>query len=211
MTKKEITAALDAAQTHLDALREAEMKIARQQSEDFLKRVNAYFKPLLDYHPGVYIDKQYSGVYFYKKAEDRDYGKELVSLSYNDWRKVLELNTYTTIVSTDWELERLMFVGDLAKVMGADREGIINLFTSEGPLKEERDEILKQTWALEKDVTEYNRQLRQIERIERIAQLQTEGLEFEETKILEAKWDWIIRGICKIRIVRLTASGDRLS
>lgn len=206
MTKKEINTALEAATARLNELRERESEIAKQQSEEYMTRVRDYFKPLLDYHPEVTIEKECSGVSFRREGDGR-FNKELVSLRYTDWSKDLELNTYTTIVSSEWELERLMFVGDLANVVKSQKDSIIEMFTFKGPLDEKRKELYKEGYAIEREITTYNQQLKEYERIEKLAKLQTEGIEFEKLTTLQVKFDWIIGNICKIKILKMTASG----
>lgn len=208
MTKQEIQKNLEDVDKAQEVLCKRMEELEKKASAEFMKRINDFFSPLLKVCPEIYLQKCWNGVYFKRKAEEVAYGKELVTLSYSDSYNRLELNTYSTIVHTDWELERLMFVGELAEVVKRDKEGVIAALTYEGEDAEERKALQSAYYELEKQIRGFKEQLRQLEAIEYFNKLQYEGLEFEKPRAIRVRFDHVMRDVVKLKVLKYTSSGN---
>lgn len=208
MTKQEIQNALDRVDKAQGVLCERMTELEKKASAEFMKHVNDFFNPLLKLCPEIYIQKCWNGVYFKRRAEEVAYGKELVTLSYSDFYNRLELSTYTTTVYTDWELERLMFVGELAEVVKRDKEGVIATLTYEGEDAEELKGLQAQYYETVRQLRGYREQLQNMTTAEYFDNLQHVGLEFEKPVRIRVRFDHVMRDVVKLKVLRYAASGN---
>lgn len=208
MTKQEIQKNLEDVDKAQEVVCKRMEELKKKASVEFMKYINEFFKPLLKLSPEIYIQKCRNGIHFNRREEEGGFGKELVTLSYNDFVNRLELNTYSTIVYTDWELERLMFVGELAEVMKRDREGVTAALLYEGEDAEELKALQSAYYELEKQIRGFKEQLRQIGAIEYFNKLQYEGLEFEKPKAIRVRFDHVVRDVVKLKVLKYTSSGN---
>jgi hypothetical protein len=108
------------------------------------------------------VTLEYSGhsITFNRPHPDYSYDKEMFSLSIREgWRdteapiKEITVSYYSTNSDSPWELERLMMLGDLARVFVSQKQNLLDklseVIVEFGPRK---SEILKQTYVLENEL-----------------------------------------------------------
>jgi hypothetical protein len=120
-----------------------------------------------------------------------------------------QLSTYSTTVDNDFEFDRLITVGKVAAFIKENNKNLVEAFRMGSPYNSaEQKEVYKLGDALRL----LNNEKSELQRQALLTRLETEGVEFAPDKYnhypsLDARWDWSIRNICKIKVVKKTASG----
>ena len=163
-----------------------------------------------DYSSGVRINR--IQVRTNRDGEQYDYAQEILSISRSEYGKELtgfNLNTYSTTVDNNFEFDRLITVGKVAAFIKENREAL----RTEIPTSSVWDsENYKEKYRIQNEIRTLQNEKHEIERSSALSKLYNEGVEFTAERPydlprLEARWDWSISNICKIKIVKKTASG----
>ena len=216
MTKAEIIdLVIEKKQTELVEAQKAYGKVKEARNIEYFKIMQKYFGGEFTLDDVSIIHNSYGTNYEVKRPhKDYNYDKELFTIRVNDsWGtgefESITTSVYSTSDNSNWELERLVTVGEAARVILDFQDDIIAEFNSvKETFKEEYDEVSKAKYLVEKDMqdlrNEKNRSFLAI--AEKL--LDSEGIEFADKKgSIDIRWDWTIRGIDKAKIVKKTSSG----
>jgi hypothetical protein len=181
-----------------------------------------YFEIIQEYFGGeftlddVYFQHDYGTTFVVKRPHDSyNYDKELTTLRFrDDWTTgeftSIETSVYSTNDNSQWELERLFTVGEVAKVLLDHGDDILAKFNVyKDSFKEEYDTARNAKWAAEVDIQKFKDEKNQtfLDKAENL--LNSEGIVFEGKKkgSIDLRWDWTLRGITSAKIISKTASG----
>ncbi len=120
-----------------------------------------------------------------------------------------QISTYSTTVDNEFEFDRLITVGKVAAFIKENNKNLIEAFRISSPWNSAEQ---KEVYRLGDALRLLNNEKSELERNTRLTKLEIEGLEFTPDKYdrypsLEVRWDWSVRDIFKIKVVRKTASG----
>jgi hypothetical protein len=118
--------------------------------------LNEYFNPFKEFEIKVYRN---SATFHMKDQEN--YNKEIFSLYFDERYKEetkLRLSYYTTSSNSDFELERLMHLGKVAKIIKDRSEGILkDIFEARKSNLERSNELYRISSGYEKQISEYRK------------------------------------------------------
>tara|TARA_S200002703_G_scaffold21518_3_gene18167 strand:- start:1023 stop:1790 length:768 start_codon:yes stop_codon:yes gene_type:complete len=186
------------------------------------KRDEKYFEIIQEYFGGeftlddVYFHHNYGTSFEVKRPHDQyNYDKELLTLRFkDDWRTGeftdIETSMYSTNDNSQWELERLVSAGEVAKVILDHGDDIIAKFNSyKDSFAEEFNAAREAKWECEKDIQKLKDEKNQTYLDRARSLLEGEGMKFDGKKkgTIDIKWDWTLRGITSAKIISKTASG----
>lgn len=186
------------------------------------KRDAQYFEIIQEYFGGeftlddVYIKHDYGTSFQVTRPHDKyDYDKEILTLRFrDDWRTgeftEVETSMYSTNDNSQWELERLVTSGEVARVLLDYGDDIIAKFNSyKESFSEEYNAAQKAKWLAEGDLQKLKDEKNQTYLDIATSLLNSDGLEFSKDKkgTIDIKWDWTLRGITSAKILSKTASG----
>lgn len=186
------------------------------------KRDAQYFEIIQEYFGGeftlddVYIKHDYGTSFQVTRPHDKyDYDKEILTLRFrDDWRTgeftEVETSMYSTNDNSQWELERLVTSGEVARVLLDYGDDIIAKFNSyKESFSEEYNAAQKAKWLAEGDLQKLKDEKNQTYLDIATSLLNSDGLEFSNDKkgTIDIKWDWTLRGITSAKILSKTASG----
>lgn len=163
------------------------------------------------YHEGISVKR--NQVRTERNGKKYDYSQEIFSIyrsSYGSSEGVpFQLSTYSTVVDNDFEFDRLITVGKVAAFMKENSKNLIDTFRISLPSQSAEQ---KEVYRLEKEIGLLQNEKSKLEDDMRLTTLETVGIEFTPDKYngypsLEVRWDWEVRGIFKIKVLRKTASG----
>ena len=203
--------------------KESELQAAQANYSQVTEERNTkYFEIIQNYFGGeftlddVSIAKNSYGTSYEVKRPHKEYNydRELFTIRVNDsWStsefKDVTTSVYSTSDSSNWELERLVTVGEAARVILDFQEDIIANFNKvKDDFKEEFDVVSMAKYKIEKEIADLKSKKNNsfLEIAKKL--LNEEGIEFTDKKgSIDIRWDWTIRGIDKAKIVRTTSSG----
>ena len=112
-------------ETLINKVQDERFQLQLAQNDEIADVLNSHF----NYFKELTIKVSNSSAYFYMFDEDLKREKEILSLyfyeRYNNPTK-LELSYYSSSSNSDFELDRLMYLGSFAKVIKQDGERILN-------------------------------------------------------------------------------------
>ena len=186
------------------------------------KRDAMYFEIIQEYFGGeftlddVYFHHDYGTTFVVKRPhKEYNYDKEMITLRFkDDWRTEeftdIETSMYSTNDNSQWELERLVTAGEVAKVLLDHGDDIIAKFNSYKELfSEEYGSAQKAKWSCEADISKLKDEKNQSFLDIAKSLLEGEGLVFDKEKkgTIDIKWDYTLRGITSTKIISKTSSG----
>jgi len=120
-----------------------------------------------------------------------------------------QLSTYSTTVDNDFEFDRLITVGKVAAFVKENKTNLVETFRLGSPWNSAEQ---KEVYRLGNELSTLRNEKSELERQAILAKLETVGIEFSADKwsnlpSLEVRWDWSVRSIFKIRVIKKTASG----
>ncbi len=148
-----------------------------------------------------------------RSGKEYNYSQEIYNIcrsSYGSKEGMpFQISTYSTTVDNDFEFDRLITVGKVAAFIKENNKNLIEAFRISSPYNSAEQ---KEVYRLGDALRLLNNEKSEFQRQALLAKLETEGVEFAPDKYnhypsLDARWDWSIRNICKIKVVRKTASG----
>lgn len=202
----------------------AELRTKRQRVEE--SKTDTLSRMYLKYFGECLVDDdtiEVSDTYCYFKRFDSDYNyhKEMMSISVRpkSWRDEeadkIETSFYSTSANNDFELNRMVLVGNVGQVILDFKDDIIAEYNSvQGEFKDEISNCNKEIWALEKKVREMNSEIDTIENDALMEKVESDGIEFEvdEENLyrlpdLDVRFNWTVKNIQKIKVTGKTKSG----
>ena len=187
-----------------------------------LDRADAYFEVIQEFFGGifsiedVYFEKSSYGSSWTVKRPNPEYNydKEVMSIRFSeDWRTNeftgLETSIYSTSDNSLWEVERLVSIGEVAKVLVDFSDDIIAAMNS---VTEKFSKVYKKAYeakhAIELDITKLRDEKNSSYLSIAEDLIETKGLKFDDKKgAIDLRWDWTLRGITSAKIISKTASG----
>jgi hypothetical protein len=163
-----------------------------------------------DYSTGVRVNR--IQVRTKRDGEQYNYAQEILSISRSEYGEEMtgfNMNTYSTTVDNNFEFDRLITVGKVAAFIKENRESLRTEFPKntvyDSEVNQERYRIQNEIRTLQNEKWSTERQLA-------LDKLETTGVEFTAEReydlpSLEARYNWTLSRICKIKIVKKTASG----
>lgn len=148
-----------------------------------------------------------------RSGKQYNYNQEIYSISRSSYGRTegvpFQLSTYSTTVDNDFEFDRLITVGKVASFVKNNQDALIEAFTIASPWNTVEQ---KEVYRISGELQTLNNEKSQIENDNRLAKLETEGLEFMADKwnnlpTLDVRFDWTVRNIFKIKVIKKTASG----
>ena len=200
-----------------------ELVIKRQKVEldrrvELTEAMEYFFPEILNDDTHLEVSDNY--VYFKKKKEDYKYPKEVLSLSLRgeSWRdeemKRIETSFYSTTDDSKFELERMILLGNVAKIILDYSDDIIaNWNCVVMKYKDILIDAHKDVWNMDKEISTLENEIAQIKKAAREKDLFDNGVEFDLTDdyhdriSLDVRWDYRIYGIKGVKVTRVTPSG----
>jgi len=164
-----------------------------------------------DYSEGIRVNR--IQVRTDRSGKEYNYKQEIYNIcrsSYGSKEGMpFQLSTYSTTVDNDFEFDRLITVGKVAAFIKENNKNLVEAFRMGSPYNSAEQ---KEVYRLGDALRLLNNEKSELERQALLVKLETEGVEFAPDKYnhypsLDARWDWSIRNICKIKVVKKTASG----
>lgn len=148
-----------------------------------------------------------------RAGKEYTYRQEIYSISRSGYSMKegmpFQISTYSTTVDNDFEFDRLITVGKVAAFVKENKTNLVETFRLGSPWNSAEQ---KEVYKLGNELSALNREKSDLERQAIFNKLETEGIEFTADKwnnlpSLDVRWDWSVRGIFKIKVVKKTASG----
>ena len=164
-----------------------------------------------DYSEGIRVNR--IQVRTDRSGKEYNYKQEIYNIcrsSYGSKEGMpFQLSTYSTTVDNDFEFDRLITVGKVAAFVKENKTNLVETFRIGSPWNSAEQ---KEVHRLGDMLRILNNEKSELQRQAILTKLETEGVEFVADKYnnlpsLEARWDWSIRNIFKIKVVKKTASG----
>lgn len=218
MTKVEILdQIIEKKQEELVGLKESYSKIQKDRDRRYFQTIKDYFGDSNLPIEGTYIKEPSYGTTFeiVRPHPDYTYDKELLTLRLSeDWKgggfKDITTSVYSTSANDNWELERLITVGQVANILLDFKEDILaelNAYTTKFSKKYNKAyQLVKQC---QSDISKLASEKNQTYLDEAKSLLNGDGLIFDGDKkgSIDLRWDWTVRGITSAKILSKTASG----
>ena len=210
----------------LDQIIEKKSQELKQLTKTYVevekKRDAQYFEIIQEYFGGeftlddVYFNHDYGTTFVVKRPhKEYNYDKEMITLRFrDDWKTGeftnIETSMYSTNDNSQWELERLVTAGEVAKVLLDHGDDILAKFNSyKEYFKEEYNAARKAKWTCESDISKLKDEKNQSYLDIAKSLLEGKGLTFDgdQKGTIDLRWDWTLRGITSAKIISKTASG----
>lgn len=200
-----------------------ELVVKRQKIEldkrvDLTEAMEYFFPEILNDSTHIEISDNY--IYFKRKHEDYTYPKDVLNLCLRgkSWRDEeinrIETSFYSTTDDSKFELERMILLGNVAKILLDYSDDIIANWNC--VVKKYKDILLdahKKVWSKEKEISELDQQVAAIKKAAEEKDLFENGIKFGKRENyhdrvnLNVRWDWTIYGINEVKVTRVTPSG----
>lgn len=164
-----------------------------------------------DYSDGIRVNR--IQVRTDRSGKEYNYKQEIYSISRSSYGSKegmpFQLSTYSTTVDNDFEFDRLITVGKVAAFVKENKVNLVETFRLGSPWNSAEQ---KEVYRLGNELSTLRNEKSNVERQAILAKLETEGVEFSADKwsnfpSLEVRWNWSVRSIFKIKVVKKTASG----
>ncbi len=170
---------------------------------------------------GDILENEYSdGIRVYRNqvrtdraGKEYNYRQEIYNISRSGYGSKegmpFQISTYSTTVDNDFEFDRLISVGKVAAFVKENKANLVETFRLGSPWNSAEQ---KEVYRLDREIATLRHEKSELERQAIFTKLETEGIEFTPNKYdrfpeLDVRWDWTVRGIFKIKVVKKTASG----
>lgn len=226
MTKIEIIKkVIEAKQKEVLELDTKRREVEQAANDEFTKMFKKYFGECLTrtelstLEDKIEVDE--NRCYFKRFDTEANYYKELISIriAYKNWKEQegdsIETSFYSTSDNSEFELNRMIMIGNIAQIILDFQDDIIAEFNSiKDNFKGEVSELNQKVWDLEKRIRDMKSEVSSIEDRDLMKKVEKEGIEFEvdESKLyrlpgLDIRWDWTVEQIKKIKVTDKTKSG----
>ena len=201
---------------HLNEITELETLINKVQDERFQLQLaqNDEIADVLNSHFNYFkeftIKVSNESAYFYMFNEEAKYEKEIFSLyfyeRYNSATK-LELSYYSTSTQSDFELDRLMYLGSFAKVIKQDSERILNeIVAVQSKYKNRSNELYQIKDGYEKQKRAYQKANDEARKAKIELAFRENGIIFDKSVNIQIKSNYTPR-IDSIKLSEVSKSG----
>lgn len=194
-------------------------KIELDRRVELTEAIEYFFPELLNDNTHLEVSDNY--VYFKRKHEDYNYPKEVLTLCLRgkSWRdeeiNKIETSFYSTTDNSEFELERMVLLGNVAKILLDYSDDIIaNWNCVVKKYKPILSSARKALWAKEAEIREHEKEINDLKNAELSKILESEGIEFkvDEENLyrlpqLDVRFDWTVKNIRSMRILDKTKSG----
>lgn len=192
-------------------------KITLDKRVDLTEAMEYFFPEILNDSTHLEVSDNY--VYFKRKHEDYTYPKDVLTLCLKgkSWRDEeidrIETSFYSTTDDSKFELERMILLGNVAKILLDYSDDIIaNWNCVVKKYKDILSDAHKKVWSKEKEITTLENEIAQIKKAAREKDLFNNGVEFKKGDYydrisLDVRWDYRIYGIKGVKVTRVTPSG----
>ena len=192
-------------------------KITLDKRVDLTEAMEYFFPEILNDSTHLEVSDNY--VYFKRKHEDYTYPKDVLTLCLRgkSWRDEeidrIETSFYSTTDDSKFELERMILLGNVAKILLDYSDDIIaNWNCVVKKYKDILSDAHKKVWSKEKEITTLENEIAQIKKAAREKDLFNNGVEFKKGDYydrisLDVRWDYRIYGIKGVKVTRVTPSG----
>ena len=203
----------------VEALEEQRSKVESDKTDALSRMYMQYFGDCLVNDDTIEVSDTY--VYFKRFSPDFNRHKEMISISVrpSSWRDEeadkIETSFYCTSSCSDFELNRMIMIGNVGQVILDFKDDIIAGYNSvQESFKDKLSGLNKEIWRLEREMREHKSEIETIEENALLDKLEKDGLEFKVEKDnlyrlpdLDIRFDWNIRHIRKIKVLDKTKSG----
>ena len=218
MTKAEILdQIIDKKKEELEILKESYSKVKKDRDARYFQTIKDYFGGSNLTIEGTYIKDPKYGTTFEicRPHPDYTYDRELLTLRLSeDWKKGgfkdITTSVYSTSDNSNFELERLITVGEVANILldyKDDILGELNAYTDK--FADQYDKAFKALSECESDITKLRNEKNQTYLDQAKNLLNGKGLEFtgDQKGRISLRWDWEIGHIQKAKILKKSLSG----
>lgn len=210
MTKQELLVLVDELKVLQSDLGRELNDINNDKKSQYLKVINDVFESV----PNTTIDNSsFAGdsFRFYMDNNGRKDGYFTLYVSENYETEVfneLETSFYTTTTSSDYELERMINLGIIGKLIRDNKKDIIQkLNTIRENFKNSTKSLDKKRYEISNDLTELRYKIEEMERVEILEKAKSEGITFERPRSLQVKVDHKIWSCLGFKILSMTPTG----
>jgi hypothetical protein len=210
MTKQELLVLVDELKVLQSDLGRELNEINNDKKSQYLKVINDVFESV----PNTTIDNSsFAGdsFRFYMDNNGRKDGYFTLYVSENYDTEVfneLETSFYTTTTSSDYELERMINLGIIGKLIRDNKKDIIQkLNTIRENFKNSTRGLDKKRYEISNDLTELRYKIEEMERVEMLEKAKSEGITFERPRSLQVKVDHKIWSCLGFKILSMTPTG----
>ena len=203
----------------IDVLKAKKRKVEEAKTDELSRMYLKYFGECLVNDDTIEVSDTY--VYFKRFDSEYNYHKEMLSISVRpkSWRddeaESIETSFYSTSANNEFELKRMVLIGNVGQVILDFQDDIIAEYNSIcASFKVELSKLRKEIWDLEKKVREMNSEINIIEDNALMKKVETDGIEFEvdEENLyrlpdLDVRFNWTVKNIKKIKVTSKTKSG----
>ena len=203
----------------IDKLKEVEREIKSNRSDELAQLFDKYFFDCLETGDSLRVGSESFDI---RRPAER--GEDSIitiyikdsTYSYESGNAdKLAVSFYSTSHTDEYELRRMVAIGKVGQIILDFEDDILAGYNQ---IMVEYDKQLKPNrkaqWDLDKKNRDLNFEIESIQKAELMNKLQGEGIEFqiEEDKYyklpeLDIRFDWSVRGIKKIKVLKKTASG----
>ena len=220
MTKTEIiNRAIILNEEEILKLQTKRKKVEEAKIDELSRMYMKYFGECLVNDDTIEVSDTYC--YFKRFEPDYNYHKEMISISVRpkSWRDEeadkIETSFYSTSANNEFELKRMILIGNVGQVILDFQDDIIAEYNSiRESFKDKLSELNKDIWALERKVTDMKYEITKIENDALLVELEKNGIEFEVDEEylyrlpdLDVRFDRTVCGIRKIKVTGKTKSG----
>ena len=184
--------------------------INNDKKSQYLKVINDVFESV----PNTTIDNSsFAGdsFRFYMDNNGRKDGYFTLYVSENYDTEVfdeLETSFYTTTTSSDYELERMINLGIIGKLIRDNKKDIIQkLNTIRENFKNSTKSLNKERYNVQNELRELRYKIEEMERVEMLEKAKSEGITFERPRSLQVKVDHKIWSCLGFKILSMTPTG----
>jgi len=219
MTKEEINSKIERLELSLKSFNKAVWGFEKEEENELSNIGKEIFKDSLIFDDVEIVSRGHSNgsLEVVRPREDYKYSKGICEINVrqdwvgdNTYKRNIKLSSYSTSDSSDWELERLMVLGSVAKTLKENKEIFIKQIDE---VKDRNKATAKKLYAnkysCENEIRDLKKGLREIEANEKYTKLRNEGLEFDDNKLgyIDVNVNRSISGIKHLQILSLTPSG----
>jgi hypothetical protein len=199
-------------------LRSKEYEIEERMEREFQDTFSKYFDSILSEEVSIRTSSNY--IYFEMKDEDRDWMKEVFSISFRETYEFKEesvrfsnasISYYTTSTNSDFELIRLENLGRVASVFRNTKKELIdraNEIAAKYKKELNKKGFAKERYALENLVRDTNQKIKEIKKQQKKDEVFGEGLTFEKGMYVKFKFNYEPR-ISKLKLIDVSKSGKK--
>ena len=186
----------------------------RRQRYLLQESTNQKVKEVLDYYfnffEGMEIKVSNSSATFHLEDED-GFNKEILSLYFDDRygnpADQLRISYYSTSTNSEFEIDRLIRLGNTARVIKNSSEAILNDIKKVSQIDSERsNELFSIELKYENQIRDYRNSELQDRKVQIELDLRSEGVEFESPREIKLKFNYVIY-MKSLKIIDVSKSG----